>query len=802
MPVISAVAGLFVGLGLAEATATAIATSLVSLGASLVLSGVAKLLSPRPKASISGGTQVNVRQPISSWRIIYGTVRTGGIITFIESDPSVSTGPLGITITTQNQFLNVMFTLAGHKIHALGNMYFDDEYVPIGAGGANGHPDFHFVTGRYAGVALYEWNLGTDSQSALPGLVDLPSGLWTTNHRQLGRAGVHVSFFYVPTVVANGLPTVTWDVEGKEVLDIRLSPPTEVFSNNPALCLRDYLTNTDYGLGATEAEIDDTSFIAAANVCDEEVPLKDTGSPPQTIKRYTCDGIFETSQLPKDVIQALLSSCAGRLVYTNGTYKLYAGAYRTPNADTLTEDDLRGPISVQVRQSKRDICNSAKGLFISPTNKWQPSDFPPYQNASYVAEDNGEVLWKDVEYQFTTVMQTAQRLAKIEVERTRRQVVISMPCKLSQYKVAPLDTIKVTNSRFGWTDKTFEVINCKLAFEEDDQGLLVAGVDITAQETDAGIYDWDPDADETVVDAAGDVIAPYPFPVVSGPSNRSYRPLSNPLSATDAGGSPGDCTILVDDFTMRISGLLDTPYDSGSITGLDYNTLYYVFFIDQNAEGGTVTYYASTTKEDAIADGVFFLGSCVTPRPGAPDTIGNNDGGGGAENGGADIFLMSSAADRPLGPNSTGNGIINNPENLFDNDLTTFAELVATADGGTNRASVWMSGPPGLQVGRYSSLKLKIRAEGSCSYSPPAGGGSGTDASIWYGAQGLNNGAAIGVFTVINGGGPVLQTFEFDLPRDINPAQLVVNAYVDVIGDTGGGTMRMKIYGAWIEARQ
>jgi hypothetical protein len=39
-------------------------------------------------------------------------------------------------------------------------------------------------------------------------------------------------------------------------------------SSNPALCLRDYLTNSRYGKGLATGFIDDTLFNAAANKCD------------------------------------------------------------------------------------------------------------------------------------------------------------------------------------------------------------------------------------------------------------------------------------------------------------------------------------------------------------------------------------------------------------------------------------------------------------------------------------------------------------------------------------------------------
>ena len=41
--------------------------------------------------------------------------------------------------------------------------------------------------------------------------------------------------------------------------------------SNPALCIYDYLTNSDYGLGVNPATIDIPSVNAAANICEEQV---------------------------------------------------------------------------------------------------------------------------------------------------------------------------------------------------------------------------------------------------------------------------------------------------------------------------------------------------------------------------------------------------------------------------------------------------------------------------------------------------------------------------------------------------
>jgi hypothetical protein len=125
-------------------------------------------------------------------------------------------------------------------------------------------------------------------------------------------------------------------------------------------------------------------------------------------------------------------------------------------------------------------------------------------------------------------------------------------------------------------------------------------------------------------------------------SGLSYRPLSNPLTGHDAGSS---ATINVASFTMRTSSKGDISENSGSITGLSYATGYYVYEDDPTLAGGAVTYHAATTKGTALQGaGRFYVGSITTPASGAIDTIGNNDGGGGAQNGGTLVILSTAQA--------------------------------------------------------------------------------------------------------------------------------------------------------------
>ena len=71
--------------------------------------------------------------------------------------------------------------------------------------------------------------------------------------------------------------------------------------------LRDYLTDTKYGLGESTANI--ASINTALGVCDEAVALAAGGTQP----RYTMDGVIDTANSIKANIENMVGAMIGRL---------------------------------------------------------------------------------------------------------------------------------------------------------------------------------------------------------------------------------------------------------------------------------------------------------------------------------------------------------------------------------------------------------------------------------------------------------------------------------------------------------
>lgn len=123
----------------------------------------------------------------------------------------------------------------------------------------------------------------------------------------------------------------------------------------------------------------------------------------------------------------------------------------------------------------------------------------------------GEVVWRDLELPFTTSPSMAQRLAKIELERTRQDIVVTLPLKLGALKSQAGDVVDLTIDRYGWASKLFEVSEWRFAVDGlPDNPTL--GIDIVGRETASGVYDWS-SGEETTIDLAPNTSLPDPFTV-------------------------------------------------------------------------------------------------------------------------------------------------------------------------------------------------------------------------------------------------------------------------------------------------
>jgi len=481
--------------GAAPFTFKALATRVAITAA---LQATVQSLTPKPKlpsfsdfAFESQNRTQMIKQPTVPRRIIYGEIRVSGVLAFAET-------------TDNNKFLNLVILLATHEVNQIGTIFINGEALTLDGSGNATAPS------KYSGLIRVKKHLGTDGQSADTDLISSSNSKWTSNHKLSGIAYIYVRLEFDTDAFPNGLPNISALVQGKKVYDPRTSATS--YSTNPALCIRDYLTDTKYGFGASSSEIDDTSFTTASNICDETVSLNAGG----TETKYTLNGTFESNTTPKQTLENLLTSMGGIVTYSNGKFKIKAAKYVSPTV-TLDENHVIGAIGLQTNRSKRDNFNAVKGVFVTPDNNYISADYPAFTSSTFQTEDGGDRAFLDLDLPFTTSVTMAQRLAKIALFRNRQKISMSMFCSLQGFQLDVGDVVNINNTRFGFSTKTFEVAEWGLNFENDTEGNPVLGIDLTLREINSAVYDWTPGSDEKVFQQDNTTL-PDPF-VVQPPAS-------------------------------------------------------------------------------------------------------------------------------------------------------------------------------------------------------------------------------------------------------------------------------------------
>ena len=183
-------------------------------------------------------------------KIIYGQTKVDGDCVF-----AAITGDNG-------EFMNMVFAFADHEIESYEQFYLDD--VNVYEPGTK-TISTNFFVGSTQLVTVYE-HLGTTTQTVDTNLQsEVGSDTWTSNHRLRGISYIYIQCRYNSDVFGDMIPKVSAEIKGKKVLDTRTS--TTSYSNNPALCLRDFILDTNYGLGT--ATFNNDTVNSVANVCEE-----------------------------------------------------------------------------------------------------------------------------------------------------------------------------------------------------------------------------------------------------------------------------------------------------------------------------------------------------------------------------------------------------------------------------------------------------------------------------------------------------------------------------------------------------
>jgi len=471
-----------VSLGVAGATAATIVTA---TALAVGLSGVESILTKTPNLSNALASNLAISTNAAENRkIVFGTTAAGCDLRFKE------------TYGSKDDRLALVIALASHQISQFHTITLDSN---VSWGGQGQGP-----SGKYADGIEEIWAVecGTGTNGHAIGSGDY----WTAESTFTGCAYFQAVYKLDKTKVwADGLPsTIITLVDGCPVYDPRLdstaggsgamrstdqttwsfnSGATQI-GRNPALCLLTYLLGWRvngklmWGMGIPANRINVDGFILYANLCEEQIEEID-GSMGQ---RYTCDGIFSTSDSHETIINTICL-CMGTsiMVDVDGWYGIIEGY-----DDTATTPVAFGPDDVissgvwNPAPSLSDSFNIVSGRFADPTQgyvltTWGSVEVDPLAD--------GIERTNTVDFGCVKRSGACQRIAKQMVVREKYSGQFTVVFGPRGFLVSVGSLISLTLPQFGFDAKLFRV-----TAQEESIDLMFQ---MTLREESAEIYQWD-----------------------------------------------------------------------------------------------------------------------------------------------------------------------------------------------------------------------------------------------------------------------------------------------------------------------
>ena len=386
----------------------------------------------------------------------------------------------------KNEYLHLVCVICEGEVEELGTVYF------------NGIAETQIDNERY----YIERFTGSDTQNASATLTNELSK-WTSNARLSG-----IAYLYVRLKMNKkgnwwqGEPAITVDVKGRKVVDIRTSQVG--YTENPALCLYDYLTNERFGKGLKPSKLDLQSFINEANFIETQRTYTRTvykteydpesgnwlRTPSGTVNETVSENLFgcnvrlDTDKEIKENVETIKSGMRAILPESNGKYKLIIEKDTAP-VFTFTNDHIVGGIDTD-GGSQNDRYNQVTIKFRNKLTGEEDEATFPEDDATYQtlkAQDNDTHL--PAEFTFDTIDNRAEALqmARVILYRSRDQVSARFVGTPETMVVEVGDIVLLPSKIFGWNNKPMRVEHIEYDIEK-------GSVSFQGIEHQNSIYPW------------------------------------------------------------------------------------------------------------------------------------------------------------------------------------------------------------------------------------------------------------------------------------------------------------------------
>ena len=355
--------------------------------------------------------------------------------------------------------------------------------------------------------------------------------------------------------------------------------------NNGILCL---------GAGLPDAGIDFEDFVQGANVAD------DNG--------WTIGGIVYSDDPKFTVLEQILRAGGGKPI----TGAKLGCTVQTPRVSiaTITGADIDGFPSISTVRGWRESFNSVTVKCLQEDMGWKSVPVGRLEIEDWVTAD-GEARSEEIDFPFVQDPVQAAQLAVYDAGESREGGPFVLPLRPYFIGLEAGDCISLEEPAFGFTDPVKLVVSRRTREPMTGSRVVTAWTETDAKHTLALAATLTP----TLPGAPPPVIPPARAIILT-----SYVMPTAILTATDAGTT---ATITIASHTRRYTDR-DAAVTGGTVTGLDFDTRYAIYYDDDARAGGAVTYVATEVMADAISSadypGRHLVGVITTPVDGGADT--------------------------------------------------------------------------------------------------------------------------------------------------------------------------------------
>ena len=434
-------------------------TGNVSVGVSVggTQGGTASAQSPTSSvtSSSSTGQMINSTSNVEPIPIVYGRTRVGGNRVYIESSN-------GSGDTSGSNYLNMIFSVCEGEMADPYQMYFDDVLVwdstQSGTINASTGEFENFLSSVYTSSfndtgTSFIWHNGADDQTVDTIIqTSVGSSEWSNDHRLRGVAYLACKIKANPAVYQGGLPLITIVTNGKSSMStVPTKSGTTTHDVNPVDVLYDYLTNSRYGRGLNDSDLDLDSFKAAWDDCNGT---------------YQINGTVDTNVQVYDNVRIILQAMNGYLIYINGKYKLKIKKRNETSVKTFTTDEILSGVSLGLSGKKGRLNKVVVEYKNDSSEKLYNTDIVIDSNATYLTEDNDVELQAKMSYALINDKALIEDMAEFVLDSSRKTMSLSFSAAHTALKVECGDIITLELDEFGWSDgKEFRVLNTIITTE-------------------------------------------------------------------------------------------------------------------------------------------------------------------------------------------------------------------------------------------------------------------------------------------------------------------------------------------------